>query len=36
LSLSLYAVLPAGDGGLEWAPDGGRPVAAWDFVAETD
>jgi hypothetical protein len=36
LSLSLHAVLPAGDGGLEWAPDGGRPVAAWDFVAETD
>jgi hypothetical protein len=36
LSLSLYAVLPAGDGGLEWAPDGGRAVAAWDFVAETD
>jgi hypothetical protein len=36
LSLTLHAVLPAGDGGLEWAPDGGRPVAAWDFVAETD
>jgi hypothetical protein len=36
LSLSLHAVLPAGDGGREWAPDGGRPVVAWDFVAETD
>jgi hypothetical protein len=36
LSLKVYAVLPTGDGGLEWAPAGGRPIASWDFDVEID
>jgi len=36
LSLKVYDVLPTGDGGLTWAPDGGRPVASWDFDVEID
>jgi hypothetical protein len=29
-------VLPTGDGGLEWAPEGARPIVAWDFDVEID
>ncbi len=36
LSLKVYDVLPTGNGGLTWAPDGGRPVVAWDFDVEID
>jgi hypothetical protein len=36
LSLKVYDVLPTGDGGLTWAPDGGRPIASWDFDVEID
>jgi len=36
LSLRIYEVLPTGDGGLAWAPGGGRPVVAWDFDVEID
>jgi hypothetical protein len=36
VSLKLYSVLPIGDGGLEWAPDGGRALVAWDYTVEID
>lgn len=36
VSLKLYSVLPTGDGGLEWAPDGGRALVAWDYTVEID
>lgn len=36
VSLKLYDVLPTGDGGLEWAPDGGRPLVGWDYTVEID
>jgi hypothetical protein len=36
VSLKMYDVLPTGNGGLEWAPDGGRPIASWDFDVEID
>jgi len=36
VSLTVYDVLPTGDGGLTWAPDGGRPIASWDFDVEID
>ncbi len=36
VSLKVYDVLPTGDGGLTWAPDGGRPIASWDFDVEID
>lgn len=36
VSLALKGVLPTGDGALAWAPDGGRPIASWDFVVEID
>jgi hypothetical protein len=36
VSLKLHDVIPTGDGGLTWAPDGGRPLVAWDFVVEID
>jgi hypothetical protein len=36
VSLMLHDVLPTGDGGLTWAPDGGRPIVAWDFTVEID
>jgi hypothetical protein len=36
LSLKIYDVLPTGDGGLEWAPYGGRPLVSWDFNVEID
>jgi hypothetical protein len=36
LSLKVYDVLPTGDGGLSWAPEGRRPLASWDFDVEID
>jgi hypothetical protein len=36
LSLKVFDVVPTGDGGLAWAPDGGRPLVAWDFQVEVD
>jgi hypothetical protein len=36
VSLRVYDVLPTGDGGLTWAPAGGRPIVAWDFDVEID
>jgi hypothetical protein len=36
VSLKVYDVLPTGDGGLSWAPAGGRPIASWDFDVEID
>jgi hypothetical protein len=36
VSLKLYDVLPTGDGGLEWAPGGGRPLVGWDYTVEID
>jgi hypothetical protein len=36
VSLKVYGVLPTGNGGLTWAPDGGRPIASWDFDVEID
>jgi hypothetical protein len=36
LSLKIYDVLPTGDGGLEWAPYGRRPLVSWDFNVEID
>jgi hypothetical protein len=35
-SLIVRDVLPTGDGGLAWAPAGGRPIASWDFDVEID
>jgi hypothetical protein len=36
VSIKLQSVLPTGDGGLEWRPDGGRVIAGWDFNVEID
>jgi hypothetical protein len=36
VSIKLHSVLPTGDGGLEWHPDGTRVVAGWDFNVEID
>jgi hypothetical protein len=36
VSIALHAVLPTGDGALRWAPEGGRPLAFWDFTVEID
>ena len=36
VSLKVYDVLPTGDGGLSWAPSGGRQIASWDFDVEID
>jgi hypothetical protein len=36
VSLRVHDVLPTGDGGLAWAPDGGRPIVSWDFDVEID
>ncbi len=36
VSLTVYDVLPTGDGGLTWSPMGGRPIVAWDFDVEID
>jgi hypothetical protein len=31
-----FVVLPAGDGAVRWAPEGGLPLITWDFVADYD
>ncbi len=36
VSLKLYDVLPTGDGGLAWAPTGGRTLVGWDYTVEID
>jgi hypothetical protein len=36
VSIRLHSVLPTGDGGLEWRPDGARVAAGWDFNVEID
>ena len=36
VSIKLHSVLPTGDGGLEWRPDGKRVIAGWDFNVEID
>jgi hypothetical protein len=36
VTLTLSAVLPTGGGRLRWAPEGGRPLVAWDFDVEID
>jgi hypothetical protein len=36
VSIKLHSVLPTGDGGLEWRPDGERVVGGWDFNVEID
>jgi hypothetical protein len=36
VSIKLHSVLPTGDGGLEWRPEGERVVAGWDFNVEID
>jgi len=36
VSLRLYDMLPTGDGALEWAPGGGRPLVGWDYTVEID
>jgi hypothetical protein len=36
VSIKLHSVLPTGDGGLEWRPDGQRVIAGWDFNVEID
>jgi hypothetical protein len=35
-SIKLHSVLPTGDGGLEWRPNGARVAAGWDFNVEID
>jgi hypothetical protein len=36
VSVRVHAVLPTGDGGLEWSPSGARSIVAWDFTVEID
>ena len=36
VSLTITDVLPTGNGQLQWAPQGGRPVVSWDFDVEID
>jgi hypothetical protein len=36
VSIKLHSVLPTGDGGLEWRPDGTHVAAGWDFNVEID
>ncbi len=36
VSIKLHSVLPTGDGGLEWRPDGTHVIAGWDFNVEID
>jgi len=36
VSLKVHGVFPTGDGGLRWAPAGGRPAVTWDFDVEID
>jgi hypothetical protein len=36
VTLTISAVLPTGNGQLQWAPQGGGPVVSWDFDVEID
>jgi hypothetical protein len=36
LSLTITAVLPTGNGQLQWTPEGTRPPVSWDFDVEID
>jgi len=36
VTLTIKAVLPTGNGQLQWAPQDGRPVVSWDFDVEID
>jgi hypothetical protein len=36
VSIKLHSVLPAGDGGLEWRPDGERVAGGGDVNVEID
>jgi hypothetical protein len=36
VSVMLHDILPTGDGGLSWTPEGKRPIASWDFTVEID
>lgn len=36
VSVMLHDILPTGDGGLSWTPEGRRPIATWDFTVEID
>jgi hypothetical protein len=36
VTLTLSSVLPIGNGQLQWAPSGGRPLVSWDFDVEID
>jgi hypothetical protein len=35
-SFEVTAVMPTGEGRLDWSPGGGRPLVSWDFVVEND
>lgn len=35
-TFEIRTVMPTGEGLLQWAPDGERVVASWDFTVETD
>jgi hypothetical protein len=36
ISLKVHDIVPTGDGGLTWAPNGRRPIVSWDFDVEID
>jgi hypothetical protein len=36
VSVKVSDVLPTGNGALNWAPGGGKPLVAWDFSVEID
>ena len=36
VTLTLQSVLPTGNGTLQWAPGGGKPIVSWDFSVEID
>jgi hypothetical protein len=36
VSVMLHDILPTGDGGLSWTPEGSRPIASWDYTVEID
>jgi hypothetical protein len=35
-TLTITDVLPTGDGGVRWSPEGAKPIVAWDFDVEID
>ena len=36
VTLTVTGVLPTGNGRLRWAPEGAKPIVAWDFEVEID